>query len=235
MNLLPNAWSFDAFVQGWKGSGFISYNTYFLNTFKMIIPCVVFGALSSVVVAYGFARFNFTGRKFCFMVMICTMLLPGTTMIIPRYVMFNKLGWIDTYLPFWVPMALATVTFNNYMLIVFFQGLPRELDEAAYIDGAGSWVILWRIYVPISQAAIVTIIVFIFVASWNNFFEPLLFINTTAKYVLSLALRMTFDQSEVTWNKALAMSFLAVLPVIIIFLSGQKYFVEGVAAAGLKE
>lgn len=233
--LLPQSWSPEGFIEGWQGSGFITYTTYFINTFKMIIPTVILGTISSILIAYGFARFQFIGKKLCFTVMICTMLLPGTTMIIPRYVIFNNLGWLNTYLPIIMPVALGTVTFNNFMLLVFFKGVPKALTEAAVVDGASSFRILWEIFIPLSKSPIVTIVIFIFINTWNNFMEPMIYINTTDKYPIALALRSTFNQSEVSWNKALAMSFCAVLPVILLFLAAQKYFIQGVSTTGIKE
>lgn len=235
MALLPHSWGTEGFVNGWKGSGFISYTTYFVNTFKMIIPTVVLGTISSILIAYGFARFQFVGKKLCFTIMICTMLLPGTTMIIPRYVIFNELGWLNTYLPIIVPAALGTIAFNNFMLLVFFKAIPKALTEAAIVDGANSFRILWQIYVPLAKSSITTVVIFIFVNTWNNFMEAMIYINTTDKYPLALALRSTFNQSEVSWNKALAMSFCAVMPVILLFLCAQKYFIEGVSTTGIKE
>lgn len=235
MSLLPKAWGLEGFVNGWKGSGFVTYTTYFINTFRLLVPSVVLGTVSSILVAYGFARFAFFGKKLCFTVMICTMLLPGTTMIIPRYILFNKLGWLNTYLPLIVPMAFGTVAFNNFMLLVFFKGIPKALTEAAVMDGAGSFRILWQMYVPLAKPSIITIVIFICINTWNNFMEPMIYINSTEKFPIALALRSTFNQSEVSWNKALAMSFCAVIPVILVFLAAQRYFVEGVATTGMKE
>lgn len=235
LTLLPREWDFTGFIKGWKGSGFVNYTDYFLNTFRMAIPCVILGIGSSILVAYGFSRFQFIGKKLFFTLMIATMLLPGTTMIIPRYIMFNKLKWLDTYWPFITPMAFATVAFNNFMLITFFRDIPSSLDEAATIDGANSWQVLTRIFVPLSKTPIITIGLFIFIGNWNNFFEPLIYISSQKKYTLPLALQMTFNQAQVEWNRALAMSFCAVLPLVIMFLCSQKYFMEGIATTGMKE
>ena len=142
----------------------------------------------------GSRGFSLWGKKLFFTLMIATMLLPGTTMIIPRYILFNQIGWLDTYWPFIMPMAFATVAFNNFMLITFFRDLPESLDEAATIDGANSWQILTRIYVPLSKTSIVTIGLFIFIGNWNNFFEPLIYISSQEKFTLPLALQMTFTR-----------------------------------------
>lgn len=235
MRLLPTAWDTTGFVKGWKGSGFYNYSDYFLNTLKMSLPCVFLSMLSSVLVAYGFTRFDFAGKKLFFTLMISTMLLPGTTMIIPRYIMFNKIGWLDTYWPFIAPMALATVAFNNFMLITFFRDLPESLDEAATIDGANSWQILWRIYMPLSITPIITVGLFTFIGNWNNFFEPLIYISSQKKYTLPLALQMTFNQAQVEWNRALAMSFVSTIPLIVLFLFTQRFFMQGISTTGMKE
>jgi ABC-type sugar transport system, permease component len=232
---LPETLDFSVFVKGWRGSGQYSYTTYFINTFLIVLPVVVFTLVSAYVVAYGFARFSFKGKRFFFILMISTMMLPGTVVLIPKYMLFNALGWINTYLPFIVPVAFGGGPFFIFMLIQFLRGLPRELDEAATIDGCTSLGVLTRILLPNSKAALFSAGLFQFMWTWNDFFNPLIYVNSVAKYPLALGLRMTLDTTmNIAWNQVLAMSLVSILPPTILFFFAQKYFVEGIATSGMK-
>nr|WP_320127418.1 carbohydrate ABC transporter permease [uncultured Sphaerochaeta sp.] len=190
---------------------------------------------SSTIVAYGFARFDFKGKSFLFALMISTMMLPNAVLIIPRYLLFRNFGWLDSYKPFIIPQILAFTAFFNYMMIQFIRGIPRELDESAKIDGLGSFRTLFLIILPLCKSALFSVFIFQFMWTWNDFFNPLIYINSIAKYPVSLALRMSIDaQSAIEWNKVLAMSFVSISPIVFLFFSAQKYFVEGIATTGLK-
>lgn len=231
----PESFSFDAYVNGWLGNGKITYTDYFMNTFKLVIPVVLFTVMSSAIIAYGFARFNFPLKKIMFSILIGTLMLPNAVIIIPRYTLFNKLEWLNSYLPFWIPALFGCFPFFIYQLIQFFRGLPRELDESAYIDGCGTFKVLVRILIPLLKPALFSAGLFQFLWTWNDFLNPLIFINSVKKYPLSLALRMSLDiGANVAWNQVLAMSLLSVLPLIILFFLAQKFFVEGIATTGLK-
>ena len=170
------------------------------------------------------------------MLMLSTMMLPGTVVIIPRYIFFRKLGWLDSYLPFIVPAALATYTFFNYMTVQFFRGLPLELDESAKLDGCGSFLILTRILLPLCTSMIFSVIVFQFVWRWNDFLDVLIYISSVAKYPVALGLRMTMDIStDFDWNRIMAMSIVSILPPVVVFFSAQQYFVQGIATTGMKD
>ncbi len=232
---LPKTWNFDAFWEGWHGVGQYSYGTFFSNTFKLVIPIVVFTLFSAFIVAYGFARFNFKGKKLFFALMISTMMLPSTVVLIPKYMLFNHLGWINTYKPFIIPVMFGGGPFFIYMLIQFIRGIPHELDEAATIDGCSSWSILFTIILPNATAALFSAGVFQFMWTWNNFFDQLVYITSVRKYTISLGLRMTLDTTtNIAWNKVLAMCLLSILPPTIIFFLTQRSFVEGVATSGIK-
>jgi oligogalacturonide transport system permease protein len=236
VSLLPQKFSFDSYVQGWQGIGYETYTRFFINTFEMVLPTVIFTVISSTLVAYGFARFNFPLKKVLFPLMISTMMLPQTVIIIPRYILFRKLGWLDTYLPFIVPAILACYPFFIFMMIQFFRGIPKELDEAATIDGCNPFTILIRVMLPLATPALFSAAIFQFIWTWNDFFNSLIFINSVDKYPISLALRIAIDSTggTVAWNQVLAMSVLAILPPLLIFFFGQRYFVEGIATTGLK-
>ena len=224
--LLAEAWTLDGYRNGWKGSGQYTYTTFFINTFKMVIPMVVLTVLSSSLVAFGFARFKFTGKKFFFGIMIACMMLPHAVMLIPRYIMYKNMGWLDSYLPFIIPCLFACNSFFIFMFIQFFRGIPRELDESAYIDGCSSLGVYIKIIMPLAKPTIFSAMIFQFMWAWNDFLNPLLYINSVNKYLLSLALRMSMDVNmAVSWNNILAMAIVSILPLVILFFTAQKYFV----------
>ena len=162
-------------------------------------------------------------------------MLPNTVVMIPRYVLFNKMNILNSYLPFYLMAAFAVNPFFTYLLIQFFRGIPSELDEAAYIDGAGKLQILIRIILPLAKAPIVSAALFQTVWTWNDFFNPLLYIDQVKKYPVSLGLRLAIDaDSAVNWNSIIAMSCVSMAPVILLFLFLQKYFVQGIATTGIK-
>ncbi len=236
ISLLPKEPVYNAWADGWRGSGQYTFGRFLTNSFLMVVPTVLFTVASSVLVGYGFARFRFPFKKLLFMLMLSTMMLPGTVVIIPRYIFFRKLGWLDSYLPFIVPAALATYTFFNYMTVQFFRGLPLELDESAKLDGCGSFLILTRILLPLCTSMIFSVIVFQFVWRWNDFLDVLIYISSVAKYPVALGLRMTMDIStDFDWNRIMAMSIVSILPPVVVFFSAQQYFVQGIATTGMKD
>lgn len=235
LKLLPGSWSPDAFIKGWQGTGKYTFGKYFINTFLIVVPTTLFTVGSCALVAYGFARFKFSGKKFLFAVLIATLMLPNTVIIIPRYTLFNKFGWLNTYLPFYVPALLACFPFFIYMLLQFMRGIPRELDESAYIDGCGTFRTFRSILFPLLKPAMFSAGLFQFLWTYNDFFNSLIYINSVDKYPLSLALRTAIDSdANVQWGQIMAMAFVSVLPLIILFFVAQKYFVEGIATSGLK-
>lgn len=236
MSLLPEHVSFLAYKEGWKGSGQFTYWTFYMNTFKLVIPTVLLTALSSGIVAYGFARFNFPMKKILFMLMISTLMLPDAVIMIPRYVVFNKFGWVDTYLPFWVPAALACYPFLIFMQIQFLRGIPRELDESAYMDGCNPFMVYIKILAPLMKPSIFSVVIFQTLWRWNDYFNNLVYISSVKNYTLSLALKMSIDSqgASTPWNQILAMSFISLIPPILLYFFAQKYFVEGITAGGIK-
>ncbi|HIV91773.1 MAG TPA: carbohydrate ABC transporter permease [Candidatus Eisenbergiella stercoravium] len=235
LKLLPESFNLDGYIEGWKGSGQVGFGKYLWNSFLLVVPTVILTVISSLITAYGFSRFNFPGKNIMFTVMLALMMLPSSVLLIPRYLLFVDLNWIDDYKVFWVPAALGTSSFFVYMFIQFFRGIPKELDEAARIDGCSSFRILVNILIPLSKPAVISATIFQFIWTWNDFFQQYIYISSVSKYTVSLGLRMALDTSTViVWKEILAMSVVAVLPCVVIFFCLQKYFVEGIATSGLK-
>lgn len=233
--LFPSRLVWDSYVKGWVGFGQHSYSLYFLNTFKLVIPTVFFTLLSSTMVAYGFARLDFPLRKLMFALMLSTLMLPTTVIIIPRYLLFKNLGWLNSYLPFYIPALFAGQSFFIFMLVQFFRGIPRELDESAFVDGCNSFVIFYKILLPLCKPAVLTAGLMQFIWVWNDFFNPLIYINSVSKYTLALGLRISIDVGAmVNWNQVLAMAVVTIIPPVLLFAFTQKYFVEGIITTGIK-
>lgn len=235
MGLFPKSWTLQGYINGWTSNGQYTYARFFLNTFAMVVPTVIFTLISSFLTAYGFARFKFFGKKVFFALMLSTLMLPNNLIIISRYLLFRDFGWLNSYKPIMLPSLFATYSFFIFMMVQFLRGIPRELDEAATIDGCGSFAILIRIILPLSKSVIFSATIFQFVWRWNDFQNVLIYIDSVSKYPMALALRMSLDITEsVNWNGILAMSVLSLVPPTLLFFLAQRYFVEGVATSGLK-
>jgi oligogalacturonide transport system permease protein len=236
--LLPEIFLWENYVNGWRSAatGAASYTNFFINTFVLVIPTVAFTVLSSLLVAYGFGRFRFPGRKILFSLMIATLMLPNAVIVIPRFMIFKNLGWLDSYLPFIVPAIFGCYPFFIFMLIQFLRGIPTALDESAKIDGCGPVRILFGILAPLMKPALFSAGLFQFLWTWNDFFNQLIFINSPKKYTIALGLRISIDSSTemVRWNEVMAMSICSILPLILLFFFAQRYFVEGISTSGLK-
>ncbi|WP_248924397.1 carbohydrate ABC transporter permease [Paenibacillus hamazuiensis] len=235
IGLIPSKIVWESYVKGWVGIGRNNFSVFFANTFKLVIPVVVLTALSGIVVAYGFARFRFPFKRVLFILMISTLMLPDAVIMIPRYILFKNFGWLNTYWPFYVPALLAVNAFFVYLLIQFFRGIPRDLDEAAEMDGCGSFGTLVRVLLPLSMPAVISVCIFQFIWTWNEFFNALIYINSVSKFPVALGLRMVLDnEGAVNWNQVMAMSVVTILPCVAVFFMAQKYFVEGISTTGLK-
>ncbi len=235
IRLLPEHFSLQSYIDGWKVNGRITYATFFLNSFTLTIITTLLTVFVCAIVAYGFARFKFPCKKILFAILITTMMLPDSVMLIPKYSLFNSMNLLDSYAPFYLQAGLACYPFFIFMLIQFIRGLPRELDESAYIDGCSEMGVFLRILMPLMKPALFSAGLFQFMWTYNDYTNVLIYINSVKKYTLSLALRLSLDaESVIQWNKVMAMSFLSMLPLIILFFAAQKYFVEGIATSGLK-
>ncbi len=234
--LIPKTLTLENYISGWKGYAGTSFGQFFANSFLMCTAAIVGNLISCTMAAYAFARLKFAGRGFWFAVMMITLMLPGQVTIVPRYILFNTFGWVGSYLPIIVPKFLAVDVFFVFLLVQFIRSLPKELDEAAIIDGCGKVGVFMRIIVPLAIPALVTTALFTFLWTWDDFFNHLLYLTSPSIYSVSRALR-TFvgDAGAVSnWGGALAMSTLSVIPLFILFFALQKYFVQGVATTGIK-
>lgn len=236
VNFIPKRIDFTPYIEGWKTRTQFTFTTFFLNTFQYVIPKILFCLVSSTLVAYGFARFQFPFKKFFFSLLMATMFLPAVVTRIPLYLLWKNLGLLDTYVPLIAPTIFANEPFFVFMLIQFLRSIPTYLDEAATVDGCNTFEILIRILLPALKPAIVSCTIFQFIWSFNDFLGPLIYVTSLSKYPVALALKMSIDQSSgiVEWNQILAMSFLALLPALILFFAAQKYFVEGITSTGAK-
>ncbi|PRX28286.1 carbohydrate ABC transporter membrane protein 2 (CUT1 family) [Orenia metallireducens] len=232
--LIPDGLNFSNFVEGWRGFGGISFATFFKNSFFIAGTATAGQLLLASFSAYGFTRTKFVGQKILFAIMIATVLLPMQVLRIPQYIMFNKWGWVGSYLPVILPQMLP-VPFFTFLMVQFMRGIPKELDEAAKIDGCNQFQIFFRIILPNLKPVLVTAGIFRFYWSWNDFMTPLLYLQDVKKYPVSIALKMFSDPNAVTnWGAMFAMTVLSILPTFIIFIFLQKHLVEGAASSGLK-
>ena len=231
----PQSFEFSAFAKGWKTSTEYTFATYFANSFLITVPRIAVTVVSCVLVAYGFARFEFRGKKLLFSVMIGTMMLPLIVLRLPQDLMFKELGWLDTYLPLILPSAFATDTFFVFMLVQFLRGIPRDMEEAAVIDGCNALQLLWHIIVPMLKPAIISVIVFQFIWTMNDFMGPLVYLASVEKYPVSLALKMSIGATEeVEWANVIAISVVALIPSVVVFFLAQRHFIEGASSSGIK-
>ncbi len=234
--LIPKALTIENYISGWRGYAGTTFGTFFFNSLVMCAIAVVGNVISCSMAAYAFARLKFVGRGVWFALMMITLMLPGHVTLVPRYIMFNSFGWVGSYLPILAPKFLATDAFFVFLLVQFMRGLPREIEEAAIIDGCSKLGVYLRIVIPLATPALVTTALFTFLWTWDDFFNQLLYLTTPASFTVSRALR-TFvgDAGAVSnWGGALAMSTLSVVPAFILFFALQKYFVQGIATTGIK-
>jgi multiple sugar transport system permease protein len=224
------------FVAGWTaGVGSASFGVFVLNSVVIAVLSVVGNVISCALAAYAFAKLPFRGRKVWFALMIGTIMLPYHVLLIPQYLLFNALGWVDTILPLVVPKFLATEAFFVFLLVQFFRLIPKELIEAARIDGCGHPRIFLRIMLPLSVPALATTGAFSFIWAWNDFLNPLIYLTSPANYTVPIGLALFVDSSGTSNYGALfAMSVLSLLPVIGFFLAFQKLLLDGISTTGLK-
>lgn len=231
--LIPKDFTIEHYIVGWKGFGGYTFGKFFSNSLFVALLSSAGMVISSAFVAFGLARIKFKGRNFWFVMMIITMMLPGQVMMIPRFVLFNSMGWVGTFLPMIVPSFFAG-GFNIFLIMQFIRGIPRDMDEAAKIDGCSWYGVFFRIIVPMIVPALVTVGVLTFMGSWEDFMGALLYLNKPAMYTVAYALKMFNDSSSTDFGATFAMSALSLVPVMVLFFFFQKNLVEGISIQGLK-
>jgi len=227
---IPNTFKWSNYVAAVQSFPFLRYT---LNTTFLTAVTMLGSVLSSSLVAYAFARLRFPGRTFWFVLLLATMMLPAQVTMIPMFVLFKELGWINTYLPLTVPFFFGGA-FYIFLLRQFFLTIPRELSEAAKIDGCPEFFIYARIFLPLSKPALATLAIFTFMGTWNDFLGPLIYLNNDDLFTLALGLRSFQMQHGTRWNVMMAASIIVMLPTIVLFFTCQRYFIEGITLTGVK-
>ena len=234
-SLIPEKFTLQNYVNGWKGFAKVGFGTFFKNSLFISITATIGTVLSSSVVAYGFARCKFPGRKLLFAAMLASMMLPAQVLMIPQYLWYQKLNWVGTNLPLIVPYCFAIQGFFVYMMTNFIEGIPRELDEAAKIDGCSYYTIFTKIIFPLMVPTMITGCIFSFMWRWDDFLAALLYLSDPLKYPVSYALKMFSDPTAGSdWGAMFAMATLSLIPIFVIFFCLQRYLVEGISTSGLK-
>ncbi|GIP25005.1 sugar ABC transporter permease [Paenibacillus sp. J23TS9] len=225
-SFIPKVWHWDNYKNAVTA---VPFFLFLKNTLLILIPVMIGTVFSSALCGYGFARFKFRGKKFLFLVLLATMMLPGQVTMIPMFIMFKEVGWVDTFLPLIIPAFFGGGAFNIFLIRQFMRGIPKDLDEAAFMDGASRWSIFTRIMLPLSKPPLIAVSIFTFMGVWNDFQGPLIYLNTNTKYTLALGLSMFKGLYNVEWNMLMAATVLIMLPAIIVFFFLQKYFIEGIS------
>ncbi|MCS5734332.1 carbohydrate ABC transporter permease [Herbiconiux daphne] len=233
--LIPDNPTINNYLKVFEGIGGTPLWRFFANSLFIAVMAVIGTLASSALAAYAFARIKFKGVGILFAAMIGTLLLPFHVIIIPQYIMFQKLELIDTYVPLILPKFLATEAFFVFLIVQFIRNIPRDMDEAARIDGAGHLRIFFSIILPLIKPALITSAIFAFIWTWNDFLGPLLYVNSPEKYPLPIALKLYNDATSTSdYGATVAVSMLALLPILIFFIVFQRFLVDGVATQGLK-
>lgn len=206
---------------------------YAVNSLYLVTLNVIGAVLSNSLIAYPFARLRFRGKNLLFSLVIGTMLLPGPVLLIPQFLIFFRLGWYGTYLPLFVP-AFTGSAFFVFLLRQYMRSIPRDLDEAARIDGANYWQIYWRIILPLTMPALTVVAVFVFLGVWNEFFEALIYLDEQQEFTIALALATFVRRVGMQWNEMMAANLVAMLPVLILYFFAQEKLIGGIASVGIK-
>ncbi len=210
------------------------FHIYFKNTMIIVVANVLAVVLSSSLCAYGFARIRFPGRDFWFGIVMATLFLPSAILIVPNFLIFARLGWIDTFLPLTVPIFFGGGAFNIFLLRQFFRTIPEELADAARLDGCSEFGVYWRIMMPLARPALITVSIFTFLNSWNDLLGPITYLRSTENFTIAMGLASFRSQTDISWDLQLAASTAMTIPVIILFFFAQRYFIQGIVMTGLK-
>lgn len=228
---IPNPFQPENYI---KALTYKPFHIYLKNTLIIAILNVTAVVLASSFCAYGFARIRFPGRDFWFGIVLATLFLPYAILIVPSFIIFAKLGWINTFLPLTVPMFFGGGAFNIFLLRQFFRTIPEELADAARIDGCSEFGIYWRIFMPLAKPALITVAIFTFLAAWNDLLGPVIYLRSPEKFTVAAGLASFTSQTDISWDLQLAASTAMTLPVILLFFFAQRYFIRGIVMSGLK-
>jgi len=235
VGLWPEQVTLDHYIRGWKGLLGVSFGRFFANSGLIAILSVLGNLVTCSLTAYAFARLEFRLKKLWFALMLVTIMLPYHVTLIPQYILYHRLDWINTYWPLIVPKWLAHDSFFILLMVQFIRGIPRELDESAMIDGSGPAGIYARIVVPLLVPAMITTSIFTFIWTWDDFFSQMIYLNDVRLFTVPLGIRSLLDPSgDASWGPLLAMSTLSLLPVTVVFFAFQRYIIEGITTTGLK-
>jgi len=233
--LIPESLRFENYARAWTK---VPFFTFYMNSLIVTILAVLGQVISATLVAYGFSRFRFPYRDTIFMLVIATLIVPWEVTIVPSFILYKWLGWLDTLKPLIVPSWLGGSPFYIFLLRQFFMGIPREFDEAAEMDGANSFRVLWQILVPLCIPAITTVAIFSFLQHWNEFIQPLIFLNSPENFTVSIGLRffqtVPADPGEPKEHLLMAAAVIASIPCILLFFAAQRFFVRGIVMSGIK-
>ncbi|MDX3526666.1 carbohydrate ABC transporter permease [Streptomyces sp. ID05-39B] len=225
---------FENYSNGWNAFS-QPFSHYMINSAIVVTGAILGNLLACSLAAYAFARLEFRAKRVWFAVMLVTIMLPIHVIIVPQYVLFSELGWVNTFLPLIVPKFLATDAFFIFLMVQFIRGIPREIDEAARIDGAGHARIFFSLILPLMVPALATTAIFTFIWTWNDFYTQLIYLTDPDMYTTPLALRTFVDQQTATdWGSVFAMSVVSLVPVFLVFLAGQRFLLRGIATTGGK-
>ncbi|MCM3689723.1 carbohydrate ABC transporter permease [Neobacillus niacini] len=235
LGLWPSQITLDNYFKGWEGTSGFTFATFFKNSFIVVGLSIIGNLISCSLAAYAFARLDFSFKKLLFALMFGSIMLPHDVVLIPQYILFNKLEWVNTFLPLIVPKFFATQAFFIFLMVQFIRGIPKGLDEAARVDGCGHIQIFSRIIFPLMLPAIVTTAIFTFIWTWNDFFSQFIYLSNPKLWTVTLALRGFLDATgDSMWGAMFAMSILSLIPIFIFFIAFQKLLIEGIATTGIK-
>ncbi|ABM09142.1 carbohydrate ABC transporter permease [Paenarthrobacter aurescens] len=222
------------YTDGWSALTH-PFGHYMVNSAIVVLGSILGNLISCSMAAYAFARLQFSGKKLFFGIMLLTIMLPFHVVIVPQYILFSQIGWVNTFWPLIVPKLLATDAFFVFLMVQFIRGIPKDLDEAARIDGAGHPRIFLRVILPLMVPALATTTIFTFIWTWNDFFGALIYLTDPDMFTVPVALRAFVDsQSATSWGSLFAMSIVSLLPVFLVFLFGQRFLIKGIATTGIK-
>lgn len=228
---IPDPFHFDNFTRALTIKPF---GLYLVNTLKIVFLNVIAVVFSSSFVAYGFARIRFWGRDFWFGIVMATLFLPYAALIVPSFMIFTRLGWVDTILPLTVPLFFGGGAFNIFLLRQFFRTIPEELSDAARIDGCSEFGIYWRIMLPLAKPALITVGIFTFLNAWNDLLGPIIYLRSPQNFTVAVGLSSFRSTLDVSWDLQLAATTAVIVPVVILFFFTQRYFIKGIVMTGLK-